>query len=144
MTTPAATIAATPVTTSTQAANLGYTPELTCSVSVRNLEKAKQWYAEVLGFQHLYTMPEIGWSELATAIPGVNIGLSQVEEHEVKGSVVLTFGVKDIAHARAQLERHQTRFDGETQTTEGMVKLAGFFDLDGNPFMLAEILKPQN
>jgi predicted enzyme related to lactoylglutathione lyase len=140
MTTPATT----PATTSTQAANLGYVPGLTCSVSVRNLEKAKQWYAEVLGFQHLYTMPEIGWSELATAIPGVNIGLSQVEEHEVKGSVVLTFGVKDIAHARVQLERLQTRFDGETQTTEGMVKLAGFFDPDGNPFMLYELLKPQN
>jgi catechol 2,3-dioxygenase-like lactoylglutathione lyase family enzyme len=148
MTIPAATIAAapatTPATTSSQADNLGYVPGLTCSVSVRNLEKAKQWYVEVLGFQHLYTMPEIGWSELATAIPGVNIGLSQVENHEVKGSVVLTFGVKDIAHARAQLERHQTRFDGETQTTEGMVKLAGFFDLDGNPFMLYELLKPQN
>jgi predicted enzyme related to lactoylglutathione lyase len=148
MTTPAATIAATPAampaTTSSQATNLGYVPGLTCSVSVRNLEKAKRWYAEVLGFQHLYTMPEIGWSELSTAIPGVNIGLSQVENHEVKGSVVLTFGVKDIAHARAQLERLQTRFDGETQTTEGMVKLAGFFDPDGNPFMLYENLMQQN
>ena len=140
MTTPAATIAATPA----QTANLGYVPQLTCSVSVRNLETAKRWYTEVLGFQHLYTMTEIGWSELSTAIPGVNIGLSQVEEHEVKGSVVLTFGVKDLAHARAQLERHQTRFDGETQTIAGMVKLATFFDPDGNPFMLSEELKPQN
>lgn len=138
MTTPAVTIAP------AQATNLGYTPELTCSVSVRNLENAKRWYTEVLGFQHLYTMTEIGWSELATAIPGVNIGLSQVEEHEVKGSVVLTFAVKDIAHARAQLEQHQTRFDGETQTIPGMVKLATFFDPDGNPFMLSETLMPQN
>jgi CreA protein len=137
MTTPAVTITA-------QTTNLGYTPELTCSVSVRNLEQAKQWYAEVLGFQHLYTMPEIGWSELATAIPGVNIGLSQVEEHEVKGSVVLTFAVKDISHARTQLERHHTKFDGETQTIPGMVKLATFFDPDGNPFMLSENLMPQN
>jgi CreA protein len=140
MTTTAATIAATPA----QSANLGYAPQLTCAVSVLNLEKAKQWYAEVLGFQHLYTMTEIGWSELATAIPGVNIGLSQVEEHEVKGSIVLTFAVKDIAHARAQLEQHQTRFDGETQTIPGMVKLATFFDPDGNPFMLSENLMPQN
>jgi CreA protein len=140
MTTPAATIAAMPA----QTANLGYAPQLTCSVSVRNLEGAKRWYSEVLGFEHLYTMTEIGWSELATAIPGVNIGLSQVEEHEVKGSVVLTFAVKDIAHARAQLERHHTKFDGETQTISGMVKLATFFDPDGNPFMLSENLMPQN
>jgi CreA protein len=143
MTTTAATI--TPATTApAQATNLGYAPELTCSVSVRDLEKAKRWYAEVLGFQHLYTMTEIGWSELATAIPGVNIGLSQVETHEVKGSIVLTFGVKDIEHARAQLERQQTRFDGETYSIPGMVKLATFFDPDGNPFMLSENLMPQN
>jgi CreA protein len=144
MTTPAATIATTPAATSSQADNLGYVPELTCSVSVRNLEKAKRWYVEVLGFQHLYTMPEIGWSELATAIPGVNIGLSQVENPEAKGATVPVFGVKDIAHARAQLERQHTRFDGETQTIAGMVKLATFFDPDGNPFMLSENLMQQN
>ena len=144
MTTPAATIAATIAATPAQTANLGYVPQLTCSVSVRNLEKAKRWYTEVLGFQHLYTMPEIGWSELATAIPGVNIGLSQVEDLEAKGGTVPVFGVKDIAHARAQLERQQTRFDGETQTIPGMVKLATFFDPDGNPFMLSEELNPQN
>jgi CreA protein len=142
MTTTAATIAASQ--TPSQAANLGYTPELTCSVSVRNLEKAKQWYAEVLGFQHLYTMTEIGWSELATSIPGVNIGLSQVENFEAKGGTVPVFGVKDINHARAQLEQQQTRFDGETQTIPGMVKLATFFDPDGNPFMLSENLMTQN
>jgi predicted enzyme related to lactoylglutathione lyase len=142
MTTTATTIA--PVTTSAQASNLGYTPELTCSVSVLNLESAKQWYAEVLGFQHLYTMPEIGWSELATGIPGVNIGLSQVENFEAKGGTVPVFGVKDISHARSQLERHHTKFDGETQTIPGMVKLATFFDPDGNPFMLSENLLPQN
>ena len=146
MTTPAATIAPTETTgqTTGQANNLGYTPELTCSVSVRNLEQAKRWYAEVLGFQHLYTMTEIGWSELATAIPGVNIGLSQVEDFEAKGGTVPVFAVKDIAHARGQLERHQTRFDGETQTIPGMVKLATFFDPDGNPFMLSENLMQQN
>jgi predicted enzyme related to lactoylglutathione lyase len=140
MTTPAATIEA----TSTPTADLGYVPQLTCSVSVRNLENAKRWYAEVLGFRHLYTMPEIGWSELATAIPGVNIGLSEVLNFEAKGGTVPVFGVNDIAHARAHLERHRTRFDGETQTIPGMVKLATFFDPDGNPFMLSEELNPHN
>lgn len=141
MTTSAATIAAAPTTNvSAQAATIGYKPSLTCSVSVRDLEKAKDWYQNVLGFTHLYTMEEIGWSEVSTTIPGVNIGLSQVEHLEIKGSVVLTFEVQDIAHARAQLEQHHVRFDGETQTIEGMVKLASFFDPDGNPYMLSETL----
>jgi catechol 2,3-dioxygenase-like lactoylglutathione lyase family enzyme len=134
MTTSAATIA------TAQAANIGYKPSLTCSVSIRDLEKAKDWYQKVLGFTHLYTINEIGWSEVSTTIPGVNIGLSQVEHLEIKGSVVLTFEVQDIAHARAQLEQHHVRFDGETQTIEGMVKLASFFDPDGNPYMLSETL----
>jgi CreA protein len=137
MTTPAVTIP-------TQASNLGYTSKLTCSVSVRNLEQAKRWYAEVLGFRHLYTVTEIGWSELATTIPGVNIGLSQVETHEVKGSIVLTIGVKDISHARAQLEQYHTKFDGDTYSLAGMVKLATFFEPDGNPFRLFESLMQQN
>jgi CreA protein len=139
MTTSAATIAA-PTNISAQAANIGYKPSLTCSVSVPDLERAKDWYQQVLGFTHLYTINEIGWSELATMIPGVNIGLSQVEDHEVKGGVVLTFEVQDIAHARTQLERQNVRFDGETQTIEGLVKLASFFDPDGNPYMLSETL----
>ncbi len=132
MTTPAATVAT--------SAKLGYKPELTCAVNVRNLEQAKTWYQNVLGLLHLYTMEEIAWCEFATAIPGVNIGLSQVEHHEVKGSVVLTFSVTDIDKARAHLESHHVRFDGETDTVGGMVKLATFYDPDGNPYMLSETL----
>ncbi len=124
--------------------SLGFIPELTCSVSVRNLEQAKTWYQNVLGFKHLYTMPQIGWSELSTAIPGVNIGLSEVERLEITGSVVLTFSVKDIVHARAQLEASHVRFDGPTSTVENMVKLATFYDPDGNPFMLAESIPSKN
>ena len=32
------------------------------------------------------------------------------------------------------------RFDGETNEIEGMVKLATFYDPDGNSFMLAQSL----
>jgi predicted enzyme related to lactoylglutathione lyase len=124
--------------------SLGYIPELTCSVSVRNLEQAKTWYQNVLGFKHLYTMPEIAWAELSTAIPGVNVGLSEVEHFEPGGSVVLVFGVKDIVQARAQLEARHVRFDGPINTVEGMVKLATFYDMDGNPFMLSETIPSKN
>ncbi len=122
------------------APDLQFIPELTCSVSVSDYRAAIKWYQEKLGFKFLYEMPEIGWSELATTIPGVNIGLSQVEQVTPRGSVVLTFGVKDIQSARAQLEAHGVPFDGETQVLPGMVKYAGFFDPDGNPLMLFESL----
>jgi hypothetical protein len=34
----------------------------------------------VLGFKLLYRMDDIAWCELASNTPGVNVGLSQVEE----------------------------------------------------------------
>ena len=51
-----------------------------------------------------------------------------------------TFGVKDIAAARAHLESLGTKFDSDTYEIEGMVKLATFYDPDGNAWMLAESL----
>ena len=38
------------------------------------------------------------------------------------------------------LEAAGVRFDGETETIEGMVSIATFFDPDGNALMLAEDL----
>ncbi|HSD03011.1 MAG TPA: VOC family protein [Gaiellales bacterium] len=52
----------------------------------------------------------------------------------------LTFGVADIDAARAHLEAHDVRFDGETSEVPGMVRLATFYDPDGNTFMLAQRL----
>ncbi|WP_337870048.1 hypothetical protein [Meiothermus sp.] len=37
-------------------------------------------------------------------------------------------------------ESHRVEFRGPTQTIPGMVKLANFYDPDGNSFMLAETL----
>ena len=50
------------------------------------------------------------------------------------------FGVGDIAVARGALEEAGVRFDGETETIEGMVSTATFYDPDGNALMLAQDL----
>ncbi len=63
-----------------------------------------------------------------------------MEKVERGGGATLVFGVADVDSARAQLEAKDVRFDGETQTIPDMVKLATFFDPDGNTFMLAEDL----
>ena len=51
-----------------------------------------------------------------------------------------TFAVKDIDAARKHLESLGTKFDGDTYAIEDMVKLATFYDLDGNAWMLAQTL----
>jgi len=120
-------------------AALPYIEELTIAMPVSDLEVSIKWYTEVLGFDLLFKVDEIGWAEVQTSIPGVTIGLSQVEVVKLGGSTP-TFGVSDVDNARAKLESRGVSFDGETMTVPEMVKLATFFDPDGNSLMLAESL----
>ncbi|MCB1161391.1 VOC family protein, partial [bacterium] len=62
------------------------------------------------------------------------------EEVKPGGGSVPVWGVLDIAEARAALEARQVRFDGDTVEIPNMVKLATFFDPDGNAMMLVESL----
>ena len=122
------------------ASPLGYDGGLTAGIGVRDLNAAVTWYQETLGFSVLYVMDEMGWAELQTEVTGVNVGLSQVEEVVVGGGATLTFGVKDIDAARRQLEERGVRFDGDTQVIPDMVKVATFYDPDGNVLMFFEDL----
>jgi CreA protein len=123
---------------------LGFTGGLTLSMQTKDRKKAQQWYQDTLGLQLLYEVEEIGWSELATECERVNIGLSEVETPRVGAGPVPTFGVNDIDDARKQLEAKDVRFDGETQEIPNMVKLATFFDPDGNALMLfQELSQPE-
>lgn len=122
-------------------ATLPYDGGLTCSVNVRDLKAAIAWYADVLGFTHLYTVDDIAWAEMASPVARVNLGLGQTEQVEARGGATLTWGVSNIDAARATLEAKRVRFDGPTMTIEGMVKLATFFDPDGNKHMLYQDLQ---
>ncbi len=116
--------------------DLGYNGGLTCAMQCADLDRSIAWYAQTLGFELLYRVEDIAWCELRTPVPGVNVGLSQVERPEPKGGATLTFGVEDVERARARLEERGVRFDGETMEIPDMVRLATFFDPDGNTLML--------
>lgn len=121
--------------------DLGYKGDLTCAFSVSDMKASIAWYRDVLGFTLLYQLDEMGWCEMATPVANVSVGLSQVENPQVKGGPTLTFGTLDIEAARAQLEANSVRFDGPTYVIEGMVKLATFYDPDGNKLMLSQSLQ---
>lgn len=125
------------------ASSLGFDGGLTISMQTKDRKKAAAWYTDVMGMKMLYDVEEIGWCELQTEVAGgrVNIGLSQVEKPKVGAGPVPTFGVKDIVAARKQMEAKKVRFDGETMEIPHMVKLATFFDLDGNALMLFQDLQ---
>src|SRR5215213_6217597 len=99
--------------------NLGYDGGLHCDLRVSDLSRALGWYQEVLGFEVLHHVAETGWAELQTPVSGVRV----------------------LGAARARLEaRGDVRFDGETCTIEGWVRLATIYDPDGNTLMLYEDL----
>ncbi len=123
------------------ASALKYDGGLTCSIGVTDIRRSIAWYQDALGFKLLYHVEEMGWCELATETPRVNVGLSQVEKVPKGGGSTLTFGVEDIGHARKSLEAKKVKFDGPTRTYEGMVRLATFFDPDGNALMFFEDLQ---
>lgn len=113
--------------------------KITLALSVRDRHASAEWYEKHLGFRLLFHMDDAGWSEMQTNTKGVTLGLGEQSE-PTPGNSVPVFGVSDIAVARAALESVDVKFDGETETIEGMVSIATFYDPDGNALMLAEDL----
>lgn len=116
-----------------------YDSGLTLAFRCADRKRSIEWYTKVMGFTLLYDVEEIGWCEMSTHMPKLNVGFSEVKDHK-PGGLVPTFGVTDIDSARAAMERHGVKFDGATQTIPGMVRLATFFDPDSNSLMLYQNL----
>jgi predicted enzyme related to lactoylglutathione lyase len=119
---------------------LGFDGGLTCAMQCTDLDAAIAWYRDTLGFTELYRVDDMGWAELQSPVARVTVGFSQVEKPEVRGGATLTFGVSDIDSSRAKLESKGVSFDGNTMTVPKMVKLATFYDPDGNKIMLYQDL----
>jgi len=112
---------------------------ITLALSVRDRHASAEWYHAKLGFELIHHMDEAGWSEMQTKTEGVTLGLLEQPEPS-QGGAVPVFGVADVSTARGALEAAGVRFEGETETVEGMVSTATFYDPDGNALMMAQDL----
>ena len=118
-----------------------YNGTITLSSSVSDLDASIAWFKNVLGFEEVFKVAEAGWAEVSTPAAGVSIGLDQTDaDGDGSGGSIPVFGVVDIDAARAELEAKGVKFEGETRELPGMVKLATFFDPDGNRYMFAQSL----
>lgn len=124
--------------------SLSYIPELTASMSVKSLDKSIAWHENVMNFNLLFRAEEIGYCELATSVPGINVGLSQNEEVATGGNATNVWSVSDIQEAKAHLDKHGVKQDGDIQEIPEMVKLLTFYDPDGNTMMFAQSLAGQD
>jgi len=116
-----------------------YADGLTLSMPVSDLDRAIDWYQNILGFELQYRLDDIGWCEMVSPVANVNVGLSVVETPN-PGGATPTFGVKDIAAAKSALEAKDVRIDGDVISIENMVSLLTFYDADDNPLMFFELL----
>ena len=122
------------------AAQINYQGALVCSIGVSDLDRSIRWYRDGLGFEEIYRLAEYGWCEMRTPVEGVTLGLQQSESVAGQGGATLNFRVSNIEGARKHLESIGARLDGDIVVIPGEngVKLAAFFDPDGNPLTLAE------
>lgn len=116
-----------------------YDGGLTCSFGVTSLDRSIDWYRDVLGFNLLYRREDIAWCELSTGVEKVNVGLSERQEAGGGGGATLTFGVTDLEAAKAVLDGHGVRRDGDIMEIDGLVRLLTFYDPDGNALMFYQI-----
>ena len=112
---------------------------ITIALSVKDRAASAAWFKKHLGFEETFSVDEAGWTELSTNTPGVTIGLGEAQDVKF-GNTMPVFGVDDFDKSREALEKAGVEFDGDTIEVEGMVKVAAFFDPDGNGLMIAEDL----
>ncbi|MEA2495988.1 MAG: hypothetical protein QOJ29_3899 [Thermoleophilaceae bacterium] len=112
-------------------------------IPTRDVEKAAQFYGEVLGMRRSVYRPESGFAEFE---PG-DVTLSVYDpskmgmEHTANGNPY-ALQVEDVAAARAELESRGVEFRGDTLDT-GVCHMAFFQDPDGNPLMLHHRYAPR-
>lgn len=104
------------------------------SVPVRDIERARRFYAETLGIRN--SSPDDQWPEFETG----NVSLYLVEPKRIGREFAphtahIALRVPDVAEARARLEKAGVAFQGEILDT-GVCHMAFFEDTEGNALML--------
>ena len=102
---------------------------------VRDLDQARAFYRDVLGFEEIFVDFDDGWSRLKNG--GMEIALAEGEPDESSGVAHV-----DVADVKSDAER--LRADGVevgvVLELHGQIRLVDVFDPDGNRIQLAQSL----
>ncbi len=119
---------------------IGFTGGLVVRFTVTDRAKSRDWYRDMLGFEVLFEVDEIGWTEMTNHEAQLTIGLAQSDAVSVSTGTMPVIGVKNLDAARKHLESKGARFTGETVEHAGLVRLATLLDPDGQQIMLYQAL----
>jgi predicted enzyme related to lactoylglutathione lyase len=113
-------------------------------IVVQDLNKAKKFFTETLGFKVTTESQEWGWIELEGEKGGMTIGLAKDDAHSpiARGSnAIITLTVANIDNERKLLESKGVKLLGDIMEVPGHVKMQLFTDSDGNHFQLVQMLE---
>ncbi len=113
-------------------------------IVVSDLNKAKDFFTEVVGLKVLNVSEGFGWAELGGENGGAVVGLAEespmMEGIVAGGNAVITLTVNDADKMAEDLEKKGVELVGEMMEVPGHVKLQMFKDQDGNLLQIVEKL----
>ncbi|MCB1108982.1 MAG: VOC family protein [Chlamydiia bacterium] len=117
------------------------------AITVKNLEKTKHLFVDLLGLELKDYAPEHKWMEIGGEV-GTLLGVGEssgecgpVEIQQAPGeNAWVSITVDDVNEAKEHLEAHGIEFLGDIFEVPGHVKMALFKDFDGNRFWLTQML----
>jgi catechol 2,3-dioxygenase-like lactoylglutathione lyase family enzyme len=105
---------------------------------VRDLDAARAFYTEVLGFAESFVDEDERWAALEHGAMEIAIGEGDPEPAEEEG-LVATIDVDDVKAERERLDEQGIKV-GTVLELHGTMRLLDVFDPDGNRIQLAEEL----
>jgi predicted enzyme related to lactoylglutathione lyase len=111
--------------------------------STQDMDKAAEFYGEILGLRRSVYIPERNYAEFETGnvTLSVVVGEAMGIGHHVN-ALAVALHVDDVAAARATLEQRGVEFSGDILDT-GVCHMAFFADPDGNALMLHHRYAPR-
>ena len=111
--------------------------------STQDMDKAAEFYGEILGLRRSVYIPERNYAEFETGNVtfSVVVGEAMGIGHRVN-ALAVALHVDDVAAARAALEQRGVEFSGDILDT-GVCHMAFFADPDGNALMLHHRYAPR-
>lgn len=113
-------------------------------IVVKDLQKAIDFYVNVLGFELTTHAPEYNWAEVKAPASDFVIGIGAPSENDATmkpgSNMVPTFTTENIEMAITQLKKEGVTFAGDIIEVPGHVKMISMFDVDGNHMQLVQKL----
>jgi predicted enzyme related to lactoylglutathione lyase len=103
------------------------------SISVPDLDRAREFYRDVLGFgEPLYDLPEAGWIEFSTGAAPGNLSVTRAAPSwKPSTGTTVVLSVDDCHKVVAELRRRGVTCD-DPKVFPGFVTFASFYDPFGN------------